>query len=65
VAGSINLKKWVKECFVSLEDSEYSKWFNIEELKKELERYLEGNIQSGFHIWQCISLYEMIQIIND
>jgi asparagine synthase (glutamine-hydrolysing) len=60
-----DLKKWVKECFLIVENSEYSRWFDIEELQKELERYFEGNIQSSFHIWQCISLCEMMQTTND
>ncbi|WP_426092184.1 asparagine synthase (glutamine-hydrolyzing) [Flavobacterium sp. DSR3-2] len=60
-----DLKDWVTECFTSLENSEYSKWIDIKELKKELERYVGGNIQSSFHIWQCISLFEITQTIND
>ncbi|MBG6187828.1 asparagine synthase (glutamine-hydrolyzing) [Flavobacterium sp. CAN_S2] len=59
-----NLTDWVTECFVSIENSEYSKWFEIEKLQKELKKYLEGNIQSSFHIWQCISLFEMVHTIN-
>lgn len=60
-----NLKDWVTECFASIENSEYSKWFEIEELQKELKNYLEGNIQSSFHIWQCISLFEMVHTLKE
>ncbi|RTY83288.1 asparagine synthase (glutamine-hydrolyzing) [Flavobacterium sp. ZB4P23] len=60
-----DLKNWVTECFASIENSEYSKWFDIKELKKELERYVEGNIQSSFHIWQCISLFEMVRTTKE
>jgi asparagine synthase (glutamine-hydrolysing) len=55
-----DLKEWVSQCFMSLENSKYSKWFDLEELQKELEHYFEGNMKSSFHIWQCISLFEMI-----
>src|SRR6218665_232595 len=55
-----DLKEWVGSCFDEIEASEYANWFNIRELKKEWQLYQDGNIQSGFHIWQCISLAEMI-----
>ncbi len=55
-----DLKEWVSLCFMSLENSKYSKWFDLEELQKELEHYFEGDMKSSFHIWQCISLFEMI-----
>lgn len=57
-----DLKKWVNECFKELENSVYSNWFNKELLDKELESYLGGNIQSSFHIWQCISLCQIIKV---
>lgn len=60
-----DLKKWVGDCFEIIENTEYSRWFDIVELQKELERYFEGNIQSSFHIWQCISLCEMTRTTND
>jgi asparagine synthase (glutamine-hydrolysing) len=60
-----DLKEWVSQCFMSLENSEYSKWFEIEELRKELKNYFKGNIQSSFHIWQCISLCDLMQTINN
>lgn len=55
-----DLKEWVNNCFIELENSVYASWFSKESLQKELKSYFEGNIQSGFHIWQCISLYEML-----
>jgi len=61
---STDLKEWVTQCFVELEKSVYSSWFNKNALKNELKSYFDGNIQSSFHIWQCISLYEMIKIIG-
>jgi asparagine synthase (glutamine-hydrolysing) len=56
-----DLKKWVSQCFAELENSSYSKWFNIEELEKELNLYFEGRRQSSFHIWQCIGLWELFK----
>jgi asparagine synthase (glutamine-hydrolysing) len=54
-----DLKEWVSECYTELENSNYSNWFNKEVLRNELKSYFEGNIQSSFHIWQCISLNQI------
>jgi asparagine synthase (glutamine-hydrolysing) len=58
----MDLKHWVNQHFEGVENSSASGWFNIDELQKELKLYFEGNIQSSFHIWQCISLNEMLKI---
>lgn len=55
-----DLKEWVSESFKTLEHSQYSSWLKKDVLNEELQHYFDGNIQSSFHIWQCISLYEMI-----
>jgi asparagine synthase (glutamine-hydrolysing) len=55
-----DLKDWVAHCFTTIKTSSFSSWFDLEELQKELDLYFEGNQQSSFHIWQCISLYEML-----
>lgn len=60
-----DLKKWVEDCFETIEKSEYGLWFDKRELEKELQLYFDGNIQSSFHIWQCISLCEILRAIND
>lgn len=57
-----DLKEYVKDCFVQIEDSFLGNWFDKESLQKELKSYFDGNIQSSFHIWQYISLYEMFKI---
>ena len=59
-----DLKKWVEYCFETIENSNYSGWFNKEELQKELGLYFEGNTQSSFHIWQCIGLWEVLSFID-
>ena len=56
-----DLKQWVNNCFAGIETGIHADWFNKEELQKELRTYFEGNIQSSFHIWQCISFYQMIK----
>ncbi|MCC9071694.1 asparagine synthase (glutamine-hydrolyzing) [Flavobacterium sp. F-65] len=56
-----DLKKWVTQCFAELQKSTYSHWFDKESLQNELENYFKGNIQSSFHIWQCISFYGMLK----
>jgi len=56
-----DLKEWVSQCFAALESSVYSNWFDKKSLRDELKSYFDGNIQSGFHIWQCISLCEMLK----
>jgi asparagine synthase (glutamine-hydrolysing) len=55
-----DLKEWVINCFEGIASSSCSNWFNIEELKKELNLYFDGSQQSSFHIWQCISLHEIL-----
>jgi asparagine synthase (glutamine-hydrolysing) len=57
-----DLKQWVSQCFEGMENSSYSGWFNKGELQKELNLYFDGSQQSSFHIWQYIS---MCQVINN
>jgi asparagine synthase (glutamine-hydrolysing) len=60
-----DLKKWVEGCFSTIKKSKYGIWFDGRELEKELQLYFEGNRQSSFHIWQCISFYEMLAQIKN
>lgn len=60
-----DLKDWVSDCFATIENSEHAAWFDIKELRKELQLYFDGNIQSSFHIWQCISLFGTLYRIKD
>jgi asparagine synthase (glutamine-hydrolysing) len=60
-----DLKDWVIHCFAVIKTSSFSAWFDLEQLEKELDLYFEGNQQSSFHIWQCISLYELLNTFGD
>ena len=46
------LKEMVWTELEGLKQSEFSSWFNHQEIKKEWESYLQGNNESSFHIWQ-------------
>lgn len=59
-----DLKDWVQEKCNSIENSEYANWFNETEIKNEITHYFEGNIQSSFHIWQLMSVSEMLNTID-
>ncbi|MEC3907347.1 asparagine synthase (glutamine-hydrolyzing) [Tamlana sp. 2201CG12-4] len=50
-----DLKGYVENCINSIKSSEYKSWFNIKELDLEWNRYLAGDNQSSFHIWQLIN----------
>jgi asparagine synthase (glutamine-hydrolysing) len=56
-----DLKAWVAASFAAIEHSSFKDWFNAKELNRELESYNNGNMQSGFHIWQCLGLSEMLK----
>lgn len=59
-----DLKEWVNQSLLNIDNSSFAGWFNKEELKKEFELYFAGNMESSFHIWQCISLCGMMHNIN-
>ena len=50
------LKEFIDETIVDLKNSEYSEWFNIDEIENEWNLYLLGDKDSSFHIWQILSL---------
>ena len=55
------LKDFVNEEIKSLITSDVANWFNGEALKKEWNAYLNGDKDSSFHIWQWISLAQIIK----
>ncbi|SDC83612.1 asparagine synthase (glutamine-hydrolysing) [Algoriphagus faecimaris] len=49
---SSDLKDWVSE---EVKELENMPWFEKKELRKELQRFFEGDIDSSFHIWQWVN----------
>jgi asparagine synthase (glutamine-hydrolysing) len=56
------LHELVDKKIEKIEKSNYKSWFDIEELKKEWQNYVEGDNQSSFHIWQWLSLSTYIDL---
>lgn len=59
-----DLKEWVADCFETIKASRFSAWFDLDKMKEELDIYFLGNCQSSFHIWQLVSVCEMIDRMN-
>ncbi|MDG1804978.1 asparagine synthase (glutamine-hydrolyzing) [Flavicella sp.] len=57
-----DLTGFVSSEIQKIETSEYASWFDLEELKLEWEKYIKGNKESSFHIWQWISVS---MLLND
>lgn len=53
---SNELKYFVEERISVLETSKTAAWFDIPKLKNEWGKYLSGNNESSFHIWQWINV---------
>ncbi|MBN3518712.1 asparagine synthase (glutamine-hydrolyzing) [Algoriphagus lutimaris] len=46
------LKEWVADNALSLDKLS---WFNMNELKKEIDKYINGEQDSSFHLWQWVN----------
>lgn len=55
------LKGFVTTELLKINNSSCASWFNLDELKKEWDKYLAGDNQSSFHIWQWLSLSMFIK----
>ena len=55
-----DLKAEVINVINIIEKSNYNNWFNIKEMKKELELYIKGEKDSSFHIWQWLNFTLLI-----
>ena len=55
------LSEYVESKIENLKNSDFSLWFNIDELSNEWQKYKDGDNDSSFHIWQWISLSNLIQ----
>jgi asparagine synthase (glutamine-hydrolysing) len=60
-----DLKEWVSQSVKEIENAVQVEWFNKEALQDEIKSYFDDNIQSSFHIWQYISLYEMLKVSSN
>ena len=55
------LSEYVESKIENLKNSDFSLWFNIDELSNEWQKYKDGDNDSSFHIWQWISLSNLIR----
>lgn len=54
------LKNYVENQIEAIEKSSFSNWFKIDEMKNEWEKYKNGDNESSFHIWQWLSLSNIL-----
>ncbi|MBJ2174583.1 asparagine synthase (glutamine-hydrolyzing) [Aureibaculum sp. A20] len=54
------LSSYVDKNLSKLIYSKYAKWFDINDLKEEWSKYKDGDNESSFHIWQWISLSNLL-----
>lgn len=57
------LQDVVTEKLQALKGSAYSSWFDHQEIDTEWRKYLKGNIDSSFHIWQWINASILLEKI--
>ena len=54
------LREYVESKIENIKDGNFSWWFNVDELSKEWQKYKDGDNDSSFHIWQWVSLSNLI-----
>ena len=55
------LSEYVESKIENLKNSDFSLWFNIDELSNEWQKYKDGDNDSSFHIWQWISFSNLMK----
>lgn len=55
------LKHYVETKIENLKDSDFSSWFDFDEMSYEWQKYKDGDNYSSFHIWQWVSASNLIQ----
>jgi asparagine synthase (glutamine-hydrolysing) len=55
------LSDYVESKIKDIKDSDFSSWFNINEMSNEWQKYKDGDNDSSFHIWQWISLSNLMK----
>ncbi|WP_418637695.1 asparagine synthase (glutamine-hydrolyzing) [Winogradskyella sp.] len=59
------LKEFVTCELQNLEKSKIADWFNFDLLKQEYKKYLDGDNNSSFHIWQWVNLSLCLNYNNE
>ena len=54
------LSEYVELKIENLKDSNFSSWFDVNEMSNEWQKYKDGDNDSSFHIWQWISFSNLI-----
>lgn len=55
------LKDYVETKIDNLKDSDFSSWFDFDEMSYEWQKYKDGDNDSSFHIWQWVSASNIIK----
>ena len=55
------LSGYVESKIKNLKDSDFASWFDINEMSNEWQKYKDGDNDSSFHIWQWISLSNLMK----
>jgi len=55
------LKDYVETKIENLKDSDFSSWFDFDEMSYEWQKYKDGDNYSSFHIWQWVSASNLIE----
>ena len=55
-----DLREYVNHQIDKVKSSKFNTWFNLQEIDKEWDKYLNGDNQSSFHIWQLVNFALLI-----
>lgn len=55
------LKEEVTKIIRALKSSKFNHWFNFDDLNEEWSKYLNGEQNSSFHIWQWINFFILFE----
>ena len=56
-----DLSDYVESKIEILKNSDFSTWFNVDEVSNEWQKYKDGDNDSSFHIWQWISFSNLLK----
>ena len=55
------LSDYVESKIKIVKNSDFSTWFNVDEMSNEWQKYKDGDNDSSFHIWQWISFSNLLK----